>query len=314
MSPKNQQRMGEQSRDCRLPVTVIVATKNEETNIATCLLSLVQAHRVLVVDSFSTDHTQDIARQHGAEIINYVYAGGYPKKRQWALNNLDISTPWTMLIDADEQVPAALWSEIDRTLSSSAACAAYLVRKQFHFLGKRFQFGGFSFSAIVLFRTGHARFEETAGNSPNGQDMEVHERLIVDGKIGRLRIPLIHDDCKGLSPYIDRHNKYSSWEAGIRAHYLKTGSWGKHSIKASMFGDVQSFRRFIKPLALRLPCEPLLWFLYHYVVCGAVFEGRRGYIASSLRRAYIEQVHAKLYELQLLEQSTSSPPSESNAS
>jgi hypothetical protein len=199
-------------------------------------------------------------------------------------------------------------------LSSSAACAAYLVRKQFHFLGKRFQFGGFSFSAIVLFRTGHARFEETAGNSPNGQDMEVHERLIVDGKIGRLRIPLIHDDCKGLSPYIDRHNKYSSWEAGIRAHYLKTGSWGKHSIKASMFGDVQSFRRFIKPLALRLPCEPLLWFLYHYVVCGAVFEGRRGYIASSLRRAYIEQVHAKLYELQLLEQSTSSPPSESNAS
>jgi glycosyltransferase involved in cell wall biosynthesis len=291
----------------RLPVTVIVATKNEEANIGSCLSSLTRAHRVLVVDSNSTDLTQPIAKQHGAEVISYDYAGGYPKKRQWALNNLNISTPWTMLIDADEQVPAALWNEIDSALNSSAACAAFMARKGFHFLGKRFRFGGFSHLAIVLFRTGHARFEETAGNSANGQDMEVHERLIVDGKVGYLRNPLIHDDCKGLASYIDRHNKYSSWEAGIRAHYLKTKSWGERSIRVSMFGDAQSFRRFIKPLALKLPCEPLLWFLYHYVVCGAVFEGKRGYIASSLRQAYIEQVRAKVFELQLLEISATVP-------
>jgi glycosyltransferase involved in cell wall biosynthesis len=306
--------MEPKSKTCRLPVTVVVATKNEEANIASCLLSLTQAHRVLVVDSDSTDLTQAIARQHGSEVINYTYTGGYPKKRQWALDHLDICTPWTMLIDADEQVPAALWSEIGSVLDSPTACTAYLVRKGFHFLGKRFRFGGFSHLAIMLFRTGHARFEQTAGNSPNGQDMEVHERLVVDGKIGRLRIPLIHDDCKGLSAYIDRHNKYSSWEAGIRVHFLKTKSWGEHSIKASMFGDVQSFRRFVKPLALKLPFEPFLWFLYHYVLCGAVFEGKRGYIASSLRRAYIEQVRAKVYELQLAAISSSPISSQSGES
>jgi glycosyltransferase involved in cell wall biosynthesis len=305
MSPELPQKIAPLSKASRLPVTVIIATKNEEANIAACLLSLVPAQRVLVVDSGSTDLTQMIATQHGAEVITYTYSGGYPKKRQWALENLDIATPWTMLIDADEQIPADLWREIRSVLNSPKACAGYLVRKGFHFLGKRLRFGGFSHLAIVLFRTGYARFEEAAGNSLNGQDMEVHERMIVDGKVGRLRIPLIHDDCKGLSAYIDRHNKYSSWEAGIRAHYLSTKSWGPHSIKAAMFGDVQSFRRFVKPLVLRLPCEPLLWFLYHYIVCGAIFEGRRGYIASSLRGAYIEQVHAKLYEMRLLDHSAS---------
>jgi hypothetical protein len=141
--------------------------------------------------------------------------------------------------------------------------------------------------------------------------MEVHERVIVDGKVGRLRNPLLHHDYKGLFAYIDRHNKYSTWEAGIRAHYFKTGSWGQHTIRASIFGDAQSFRRFLKSIVLKLPCEPWLWFVYHYFVCGAIFEGRRGYIAASLRRAYIEQVHAKLYELRIQELSGLSDPSDS---
>jgi len=291
--------LDEQSEAYRLPITAIIATKNEEANIARCLRSLVRVHRTVMIDSGSTDGTRSIARQHGAEIVNFEYSGGYPKKRQWALDHLDIATPWTMLIDADEQVPPELWAEIDKEVRSPETCAAYLIRKEFHFLGKRFRFGGFSHSAIALFRTGRARFEETAGNCANGQDMEVHERLIVDGKVGRLRPSLLHNDYKGLFAYCDRHNKYSTWEAGIRAHYMKTGSWGQRSIKASMFGDAQSFRRFVKPLAMSVPFEPSLWFLYHYVVCGAVFEGRRGYIAASLRKAYIEQVRAKVYELQL---------------
>lgn len=285
--------------NCRLPVTVIVATKNEEENIANCLLSLERVERVLVIDSHSTDRTAAIASQHGAEVIHYSYTGGYPKKRQWALDHLDISTPWIMLIDADEQVTSDLWNEIQDVLDSLGGRAAYLVRKEFHFLGKRFRFGGFSHSAVVLFRAGRARFEQAAGNCLNGQDMEVHERLIVDGKVGRLSNSLVHHDYKGLFSYIDRHNKYSTWEAGIRAHYFKTGSWGQHTIRPSLFGDAQSFRRFLKPFILKLPGEPWLWFFYHYIVCGAFLEGRRGYIAASLRRAYIEQVHAKLFELQI---------------
>ena len=286
MKPQDTVPTDEPRRNRLFPVTVVVATMNEAANIDNCLLSLAQAERVLVVDSHSTDGTQTIARQHGAEVVSYSYTGGYPKKRQWALDHLDISTPWTMLIDADEQVTPSLWNEIERALNSPADRTAYLARKEFHFLEKRFRFGGFSHSAVVLFRTGHARFEETAGNTLNGQDMEVHERVIVDGKVGRLCNPLLHHDYKGLFAYIDRHNKYSTWEAGIRAHYFKTGSWGQHTIKPSIFGDVQSFRRFLKSIVLKLPCEPWLWFVYHYIVRGAILEGPAwlhcGFIAQGL--------------------------------
>jgi glycosyltransferase involved in cell wall biosynthesis len=284
-----------------LQITVIVATKNEAVNIEKCLRDLARAERIVVVDSFSTDGTPDIAKTLGAEILNFSYTGGYPKKRQWALDILDISTPWTMMIDADEEVTPELWQEVESVLNTTQY-SAYLVCKQFHFMGKRFRFGGFSHSAVALFRTGRARFEQTAGNLPNGQDMEVHERMIVDGEIGRLNHPLRHNDYKGLHAYLDRHNKYSTWEAGIRASYFKTGTWGEKTIKSSPLGDAQSIRRFIKSFIIRFPGEPWLWFMYHYFVRGGFLEGRRGLIAASIRKAYIEQVRAKLYELQIVKE------------
>jgi glycosyltransferase involved in cell wall biosynthesis len=281
-----------------LPITVLIAAKDEEANIARCLQSLAPATRVVLIDSASSDNTASIAISFRAEVVNFSYMGGYPKKRQWALDTLEISTPWTMLVDADEQITPELWREIE-TAIKSAVCTGYLVCKEFHFMGKRFRFGGFSHSAVVLFRTGQARFEQTAGNMANGQDMEVHERVIVDGKIGRLNNPLLHNDYKGLQAYLDRHNKYSTWEAGIRTNYLKTGTWGERTIKSSPFGDPQSFRRFIKAAIIRLPGESWLWFIYHYLIRGGFLEGRRGYIASSIRKAYIQQVRAKMFEMHI---------------
>lgn len=281
-----------------LPVTVVVAAKNEVANIEECLHSLATASRVILVDSSSSDGTVRIGRDCGAEIVNFTYRGGYPKKRQWALDNLDISTPWTMLVDADERITTQLWREI-QYVTNRCECMAYLIRKEFHFLGKKLRFGGFSHSAISLFRTGRARFEEAGGNLSNGQDMEVHERLIVDGKVGRLNNSLVHNDYKGLQAYLDRHNKYSTWEAGVRAHYLLTGSWGDKTIRSSLLGDTQSFRRSVKTILMRLPGEPWLWFLYHYFLRAGFLEGRRGYIAASIRKAYIEQVRAKIFELGL---------------
>jgi len=289
------------ARTKRLPITVIIATRNEAANIENCLRALLNVERVVVVDSFSTDGTIDLAQAYGSEVVQFEYKGGYPKKRQWALNNLDIKTPWTMLIDADEQVTHSLWKEIEHVVNSPGCSDAYLGYKEFHFLGKKLRRGGFSHSAVLLFKTGRAQFEQTDGNTANGQDMEVHERLLVDGKVGRLHSPLIHQDFKGLYAYLDRHNKYSTWEAGIRANYFKTGSWGDQTIKARLFGDAQSRRRFLKAIVLRLPFEPWLWFAYHFILRGGIFEGRRGYIAASLRKAYIEQIHAKLYEQRVTE-------------
>jgi len=286
----------------KLPVSALVAVKNEEVNIRRCLASLAPAQRVYVVDSHSDDATPNIARECGAEVLQFDYAGGYPKKRQWALDTLDIPTKWVLLIDADETVPSALWEEICGAVSQPEPAAAYFVTKAFHFLGHGFRFGGFSHDAVLLFQRGAARFERLGEKLPCQQDMEVHERLIVEGAVSRLKTPLIHEDFKGLAAYLDRHNKYSTWEATLRYHFLKTGHWGTDSIQARAFGDGQERRRFLKTLAVRVPFEPQAWFFYHYVLRLGFLEGRRGLIASQIRRSYICQVRAKLYELQLLDQ------------
>ncbi len=283
----------------KLPITAVVATKNEAVNIRRCLASLAPARAVFVVDSKSTDGTPTLARNAGADVYDFTYAGGYPKKRQWALDHLPISTEWIFFVDADETIPSGLWAEISRETAKKDA-DAYLITKGFHFMGKRFRFGGFSHAAVLLFRRGFARFEQVfADEPPDAPDMEIHERLLVDGRIKRLETPLIHHDFKGLSAYIDRHNRYSTWEAENRYQYLTTGRWGVSALSSTLFGNVQQQRRYLKSIAVRIPGEPVLWFLYHYGFRLGFLEGRRGLIASRIRANYIADVRAKLFELRL---------------
>ncbi len=281
----------------KLPITVLIAARNEEANILRCLAALKPADRVVLLDSFSTDRTAELAASAGAEVVQFSYSGGYPKKRQWALDNLKIDTAWVLLLDADEVVPDTLWEEIGNEIDSMRARDAYLITKGFHFLGKRFRFGGFSHKAVLLFRSGCARFEQILEDPPLAQDMEVHERLVVNGTVGRLETPLIHEDFKGLEAYIRRHNHYSTWEAAVRYQLLTEGSYGRTTVKPNLFGNAQERRRFLKIMAVRMPFEPTLWFLYHYVVRLGFLEGRRGLIASQIRAAYIAQARAKLFEL-----------------
>ena len=66
-----------------------------------------------------------------------------------------------------------------------------------------------------------------------------------------------------------------------------------------MFGNSQERRRVLKMLVIRIPLEPWVWFVYHYIVCGGILEGRRGLIACQIRAQYIAQVHSKLFELEI---------------
>ena len=282
-----------------LPVTVLIAAKNEEANLPRCISALGDFDRVIVLDSGSTDRSASIATCHGAEVVDFNYSGGYPKKRQWALDNLTIDTPWILLIDADEVVTPDFVAELRTTFGDPGVKDGYLVTKGFHFLGKKFRYGGFSHSAVLLFKTGKARFEHLIDESGEVLDMEVHERLIVEGEVGRITSPLIHEDFKGLEAYVTRHNKYSTWEAKVRTQHLSGGSWGTASIKPRLFGNEQERRRFLKQVAIRLPFEPLLWFTYHYIFKLGFLEGRRGLIASQIRSSYIAQARAKMFELKL---------------
>jgi len=296
-----------------VPVTVLIAAKNEEANLARCLAALGQAARVILLDSRSMDRSAEIARTWGCEVVQFDYHGGYPKKRQWALETLEITTDWVLLLDADEVVPAVLWSELQEAIQRADSPDAFLITKGFHFLGRRFRFGGFSHSAVLLFRRGKARFEELLQDPANAQDMEVHERLLVDGRVGRLKTPLIHEDFKGLKGYIDRHNQYSTWEARLRSRYLHDGRYGQSTIRPRLFGNAQERRRFLKLIAMRVPGESLCWFIYHYLFRLGFLEGRPGLIASQIRASYIAQVRAKCFELDLAARRLSARPELSGA-
>jgi glycosyltransferase involved in cell wall biosynthesis len=280
-----------------LPITVLLAVKNEQTNLPRCLSALGGAERVVVIDSHSTDATVRLAQEHGAEVVQFDYRGGYPKKRQWALDSLRIETLWVLLLDADEVVPVGLWREIDQAISGSPEADAFLITKGFHFLGRRMRHGGFSHSAVLLFKKEKARFERLFDDDRGGLDMEVHERMIVNGRVARLHTPLIHEDFKGLEAYIARHNKYSTWEARLRHSFRASGRYGQETIAPRLFGNPQERRRALKALVMRMPMEHWLWFLYHYVFRLGFLEGRPGLIACQIRASYIAQVRAKTYEL-----------------
>ena len=288
---------------------MLLAAKNEEANIRKCLSSLTSVQEVYVVDSGSSDDTARIAEEEfGAKVVQFDYMGGYPKKRQWALDTLEFGNEWILLLDADEEVPQELWREIERVINQAESRDAYLIRKGFHFLGKRFRFGGFSHSALVLIKKGKCRFEELVEDVSTGLDMEVHERVIVDGTVGVLKTALIHEDFKGLEAYLDRHNKYSTWEARLRFHNKKNMAYGSDAIRPRLFGNAQERRRFLKQIVVRVPFEPLVWFIYHYFFKLGFLEGRPGLIACRIRSAYIAQVRSKLYELELADKVKASQP------
>lgn len=282
-----------------LPLTVLLAVRNEALNLPRCLAALHPAEKVYVIDSHSADDTVRIAQEAGAEVVQFDYHGGYPKKRQWALENLPISTPWVLLLDADEVVPDLLWAELGQAISRQPQVDAFLITKGFHFLGRAMRHGGFSHSAVLLFRTGKARFERLVDDELDGLDMEIHERVVVEGPIGRLTTPLIHEDFKGLEAYIARHNKYSTWEARLRYRFLTTGRYGEETIVPRLFGNSQEQRRAIKALVIRLPFEHWMWFLYHYVFRLGFLEGKAGLIACQIRASYIAQARAKIFEMRL---------------
>ena len=118
------------------PITILIAVKNEEVNIGACVKSAAWADQVLVVDSHSTDRTVEIASGLGADVRQFDYTGGWPKKRNWALETLPIRNEWVLILDADERIPAELREEIEGIVSSDVRYDGYWVRLRVHFLGK----------------------------------------------------------------------------------------------------------------------------------------------------------------------------------
>ena len=168
-----------------LPVSVIIAARNEGHNLPRCLDSIRDAGEVYVVDSQSTDNTVEIAESHGAKVVQFRYRGGWPKKRQWAMDSLLLSHEWVLLLDADEALTPELAQEIRRAIQDPN-CNGYYLGLQMFFLGRRLRHCGASFWKLSLFRRGKGRFEcRLKDQDTSMADMEVHEHVVVDGHVAK---------------------------------------------------------------------------------------------------------------------------------
>ena len=151
----------------KAPISVIIPVKNEERNIAACLESVRWADEVWVVDSNSSDNTLAVSRRYTDKIAQFDYQGGFPKKKNWALQNLPLKHEWALLLDADERVTPELEAEIREILNGAGAKAGadgYYVNRKLIFLGRWIKHCGWYPSwNMRLFRHRLGRFRKTRG-------------------------------------------------------------------------------------------------------------------------------------------------------
>ena len=265
-----------------VPLTVIVPTFNEERNVTRALESVAGwAARVCVVDSFSTDRTLELCESFGDVCIVRHEFEDYGKQWNWALDNLPIETEWVMKLDADEAVTPKLRAEIEAALRTAAPdVAAFAVWRKVIFMGKWLRHTVGKCYDVRIWRHRRARFEERS----------VNEHLVVDGAIRRLKAPLLHEDRKGISAWVWRHNRYSTLEA--REYFRSANGKGPRPS-----GKGITFRRFVKQCVWPwVPFKPLAHFLHLYVLRLGFLDGREGLAYAQLRYFYYYLIGLKKRE------------------
>ena len=282
--------------DVRLPVSVIIPVRNEARNLPRCLESLRGAGEIYVVDSGSTDETVEIARSYGAKVVQFHYRGGWPKKRQWAMDTLPLAYDWILLFDADEVLTPESVEEIQKAVKDHRYNGYYFALRMY-FLGRVLRHGDANFyTSPRLLRRGKGHFEcRFKDQDASMGDMEAHERVVVDGQTAKLRHPLIHHNVNSLSRYILKHDEYSNWEA--RAFLAGESSY--HDLPPAVFGTQAQRRRWLKKHCLSLPGTPLLFFLYKYFFRLGFLDGVPGLIYCGFQGIQFFHIKAKIYELRM---------------
>jgi len=182
-------------------ISTCIITYNEEEDIRACLESVKWADEIIIVDSKSTDRTIEICKEYTDKIFTREWSG-YGNQKEYARKLA--SNSWVLNIDADERVSKELKDEI---LKSKLLEDAYYIPRRLFFLGKFLRFSGCD-KQIRLFRKDKAHFSNDI----------IHEKVIVSGRIGILKNPILHYSYKNISDYFERFNIYSSLEAEKREH------------------------------------------------------------------------------------------------
>ncbi len=282
----------------KIPVSVLIPAKNEEANLPACLESLSRADEIFVVDSQSSDRSVEIAEQYGATVVQFHFDGRWPKKKNWSLENLPFRHEWVLIVDCDERIPPELWEEIEAAIQNSAYDGYYLNRKVF-FLGTWIRHGGrYPDWNLRLFKHKKGRYENLRTEEiRNTGDNEVHEHVILEGASGYLKNDMLHIDFRDIYHWLERHNRYSNWEARVYLNLLNSKE-ESGTIGASLWGNAVQRKRFLKKIWVRLPFKPTLRFILFYIIQLGFLDGKAGYIYGRLLSQYEYQIGVKVYELQ----------------
>ena len=309
--------MGVTINTAKLPVTVVIAVKNEERNLPLCLERLSRFSKIVVIDSGSTDQTRAIAEKFGCEFIPFKWDGHYPKKRNWYLLNHHVDTPWVFFLDADEYVTDEFVNELERAIVKTQH-AGFWVNYSNYFLGQELKHGVPQLK-LPLFKVGAGLYERINEDAWSSLDMEVHEHPVLQGSVGELKSKIDHNDFKGLHSYIAKHNEYSSWEA---RRYIKlrdanatigTAALGAadsaHGNETSApTGNVSSANSVISDqhftnIQRRKYNNLMRWwlapayFLYTFVYKLGFLDGHAGYAFARMKAIYFWQIRLKITEL-----------------
>ncbi len=242
-------------------ISAIIPTYNEEHNIIDAIESVSWADEILIVDSFSTDRTIQLAKEKGAKIIQREYQYSASQKN-WAIPQA--KNQWILLLDADERVSDKLRIEIQKTLENEFVNDAYWIKRQNYFMGKKVRFSGWQGDKVIrLFKRDVCRYE----------DKNVHAEIICNGSVGFLNEKLTHFTFKDIKHYLEKWDRYSTWSA--KDHFDK--------------GQRPNLYHFI--------AKPAFRFFRDYIIRLGVLDGLTGLIICSLSSMGIFMRYLKLKQL-----------------
>ena len=267
-------------------LTTIILTFNEEKNIANSINSVKNlSKRIVVVDSYSTDKTVEIAKSLGVEVIQHPFEN-QAKQFIYAFDYLTINTQWIMRLDADEMISIDAVKEIEDICltNKNTDINGIVVRFEVNFLGKKLRHGGiYPFRKMIVYKKDKGYMEDRA--------MDEHI-VLKEGKSIELKHDSYHRDYKDLNAWIDKHNKYSSRE--VKDYFLNTNLESKQLNKSA---KIKRFIKFNIYYKLPLGTRAHLYYLYRYYFKMGFLDGKEGKIFAFMQAYWYRfLVDAKIFE------------------
>jgi glycosyltransferase involved in cell wall biosynthesis len=273
--------------------SIYILTYNEEIEIAECIQSGLASDDIIIVDSFSTDNTIEIASRYPVRIIQHKFES-HGKQRTWMLNEIDTKYEWVYILEADERMTPELFQEclelvkVDRETSTECDRAiGYYVAERVMFMDKWIRHSTqYPRYQLRLFKKGKVWFDDYGHT----------EREVYDGRVEFLKQTYPHyTSGKGISRWIDKHNRYSTDEAWETIKQLEKGKVAWYDLVLGK-SEVDR-RRALKDLSLRLPFRPLVRWIYMYFILGGILDGKAGFAWCTLQAFYEYLILLKVEEI-----------------